>query len=123
MKNIKWIFVSLLLILATVSTFEFIQVSTLKKSVTSLTSQLSRAKHELKEAEEQLEEVKEKLGDDFQDRLNNISSTTSTLEDSINALLREINLSDCECDDLWYIQRKAQTVKSDFEDVQSEIDF
>ena len=106
-----------------------VKVIKLQKSIKFTKSELIDAQNELQEANDKLETVSEKLSfqsssaDDIEDKVDNIQSYASELESSISNLLREIRWIDCDaCQDvIWDIERKAKSVESDFQSLQSEI--
>jgi peptidoglycan hydrolase CwlO-like protein len=107
------------------------KVIRLKTSLKDTETELSDTRDELQEANDKLEAISEKINlqsssaGDIEDKLDNIQSYASDLESSIDDLLREIRWTDCDaCQTaIWDIERKAKSVESDFDNLQSEINF
>ncbi len=110
------------------ATIEFVKNKKISKELRYSNNELDDLRDELDEANAKLDEVSEKLGssaDDISDKIDNIQSYASSLESSIDDLMREIRLANCDACYyiIWDIERKARSVESDFSELQSEINY
>ena len=106
---------------------QYAKVKQLKKQLMAITTELSEVKDERDNVESKLRSAARELGSsefEIEQKISNIRSHASSLESSIDRLIREIRRADCEaCNNLiWDIQSKARSVESDIESLQSEID-